>query len=354
MNTLKNGVIRPILVFIIAVAFSLTAKAQTLEISEYTVDFGAIDTAQTELTHTIYLKNTGSSPLTIDSITNPQTLFGLSGAPANNTTISVQDSISLDVLCRRDSTPGLYQSSFEVFSNDIDTTVATQIQLSWAKSAFTFDDITFWIGNGSNVAMLVVDFNDTSSTESYAWGYRFDGNISADSMLAEIAAADTNLNINTGGGFLNTIEYKTHSGIGGSPNYWGTWSGTGLHDWMMNAGLSTTISDSAWFGCSYTDFMPALIPELPVAADDVTTQIASSQYKNLAVYPNPVRNKMTVNLPSEIKNSRIVIYNLQGQMVKTKQMNGNATVSLTNLYPGMYIVKVITDQQLYSTKIQKL
>ena len=354
MITTKNSLIRSIALLLFAVMFSFSASTQTLEISKYTVDFGAIDTAKTDITETIYLKNTGNSSLAIDSITNPQVLFSLSGAPANNTSIPAQDSIPLDVVCSRDSTPGLYQSSFEVYSSDIDTTVITQIQLSWAKSAFTFDDVSFWIGNGSKVAMLVVDFNDTSATESYAWGYRFDGNVTADSMLAEIAAVDTNLSIGTAGGFLNSIEYKNHTGIGGSPNYWGTWSGTGLHDWMMNAGLSTTISDSAWFGCSYTNFNPALIPELPVAADDITTMITTTNYQNLDIYPNPVQQEMTLNLPAEINNGQLVIYNMQGQKVKMNEVNNNASIDLSNLQPGMYIVNFISEQQIFNTKIQKL
>lgn len=133
-----------------------------------------------------------------------------------------------------------------------------------------FDKIKFWTGNGSKVAMIVVDFNDGSSNECFAWGYRFDGNnISAQQMIDDIAQSDTNFTTGIGGGFLSDIAYLNHSGIGGSPNYWATF--TFLNSiWEMNLGLSELLSDSTIFGCSYTEwdenYNPIYLPENPIPA----------------------------------------------------------------------------------------
>ncbi len=133
-----------------------------------------------------------------------------------------------------------------------------------------FSKIKFWTGNGQKVAMLVIDFNDGSANESYAWGYRFDGNtVSAENMLMDIVANDTNLSIVFNGGFLSNINYINHSGIGGSPYYWSTF--TMINNlWNSNMGYSEILSDSMIFGNSYTDFdqsyNPITMPETPIPA----------------------------------------------------------------------------------------
>jgi len=85
----------------------------------------------------------------------------------------------------------------------------------------SLDDITYWVGSGSNRAGLVVDWNDGTSKESFAWGYRWDGVASGADMLFDIAAADAELSFTNGGTrgsnfFLRTMTYfdgtTAHSG----------------------------------------------------------------------------------------------------------------------------------------------
>lgn len=96
----------------------------------------------------------------------------------------------------------------------------------------SLDDIAFWVGAGSNRAGLVLDWNDGSSRESFAWGYRWDGVASGADMLFDIAAADVSLSFTHGGTrladfFLTGATYfdgvVTHSGV--TPptfsEYWG-------------------------------------------------------------------------------------------------------------------------------------
>ncbi len=60
-------------------------------------------------------------------------------------------------------------------------------------SAATFSDIKFWVGNGSNQAALVIDWNDGKSPESLIWGYRWDGTATGENMLTAIVQADPKL-----------------------------------------------------------------------------------------------------------------------------------------------------------------
>ena len=58
-----------------------------------------------------------------------------------------------------------------------------------AEAAFTFDDIDYWIGTGSNEAALVIDWNDDKNPQSLAWGYRWDGSATSEDMLIAIAGS---------------------------------------------------------------------------------------------------------------------------------------------------------------------
>lgn len=87
------------------------------------------------------------------------------------------------------------------------------------------DDLLFVTGSGSNQASLVIDFNDGLSSESFAWGYRWDGVASGAGMLLAVAAADPNLSITSfgtadSGFFLTQISYfdgvESHSASGGT------------------------------------------------------------------------------------------------------------------------------------------
>ena len=62
--------------------------------------------------------------------------------------------------------------------------------------AFSFSDIEFWVGSGSNQAALVIDWNDGISPESLAWGYKWDGAATGNDMLSAVVNADPRLYAN--------------------------------------------------------------------------------------------------------------------------------------------------------------
>jgi hypothetical protein len=56
---------------------------------------------------------------------------------------------------------------------------------------FTFDDIQFWVGEGTNRAALAVDWSHTSTgPPALVWGYRWDGTANGIDMLTAIVEAD--------------------------------------------------------------------------------------------------------------------------------------------------------------------
>ena len=54
------------------------------------------------------------------------------------------------------------------------------------ESTIAASDILFWVGNGNNSAILVMDFG----TNAVAWGYRYDGDKTALNMVSAVDAAD--------------------------------------------------------------------------------------------------------------------------------------------------------------------
>ena len=69
----------------------------------------------------------------------------------------------------------------------------------------TSADLDFVVGEGSNLSVLVFDFNQGPDS-SFAWGYRWDGNRSGQDLLAAISGADSNLSIDSTS-FVTTVNY---------------------------------------------------------------------------------------------------------------------------------------------------
>jgi pectate lyase len=76
----------------------------------------------------------------------------------------------------------------------------------------------------------------------------------------------------------------------------------------------------------------------------------NSETSKLTLYPNPVSSNLY--LYSNQKIEKIMIYNTAGALVKSIS-NDIESIDLSNLNPGSYLVKVTTDQGLFSKMILK-
>ena len=100
-------------------------------------------------------------------------------------------------------------------------------------------DIAYWVGEGSNEAVMAVNWADTA----LAWGYRWNGTATVEDMMNHIAAADPRFSF-TGTGFLNDINYiDTAAGmttpLGITPGNW--WSST--NNGFMDMGMTQTLAN---------------------------------------------------------------------------------------------------------------
>ncbi len=81
-----------------------------------------------------------------------------------------------------------------------------------AHAAFTFDDITYWVGSGANRSALVIDWHD--GKDAVAYGYRWDGAATGEDMITAIADADPRLVVYRG----DTDPANTAGDGTGGPN----------------------------------------------------------------------------------------------------------------------------------------
>lgn len=86
---------------------------------------------------------------------------------------------------------------------------AAALMVSTPAWGFTFDDITYWVGSGTNKCAVVIDFNDGSvAKSSFAWGYRWNGESpSMEEVVNEIAADDPRFTAFVASGWVNGFGY---------------------------------------------------------------------------------------------------------------------------------------------------
>lgn len=58
---------------------------------------------------------------------------------------------------------------------------------------FTLEDIKFWVGAGTNKAVLVIEWHDGKSPDALVWGYKWNGSKYGIDMIRDIAKADPRL-----------------------------------------------------------------------------------------------------------------------------------------------------------------
>lgn len=120
--------------------------------------------------------------------------------------------------------------------NIIKNSIGVALCLScWALGAFTFEDIHYWVGEGTNQVAIVIDWNKPNSKSSLCWGYRWNGEPrSATQILNEIAAADNRLyaaiSTSTWGSSLDALNYD----INDNASYFLTNKSTDALDWCSS------------------------------------------------------------------------------------------------------------------------
>ncbi len=193
-------------------------------------------------------------------------------------------------------------------------------------------DLQFFAGAGSDTAGLVIDFLDGSG--SVAWGVLFDGSIDGEGLLEAVANDYPGFSVSITAGFLNDVVYGTQQGLGGQPDYWGTWSGNPT-SWTSNLGIGADVPAGTWFGCSYMDFDPAIEPSAPVTAATPVASLIERSDLQLSVYPVPVIENLNVKGDERIS---LEVYNGAGQVIINREEAIDHRVPTSSWPSGAYLI----------------
>lgn len=79
------------------------------------------------------------------------------------------------------------------------------------------------------------------------------------------------------------------------------------------------------------------------------TEVADNQYDEIVLYPNPANDILKIENAGQAK---IAIYTSGGQLVKSLETEGPATIGTSDLCSGLYIVKIQRGDAITAKKIQ--
>jgi hypothetical protein len=215
-----------------------------------------------------------------------------------------------------------------------------------------FDDIVYWIGQGGNRLIFVVNWADTA----LAWGYRFSSDsVTAGRVLGDIKAVDPRFSYNGDG--LNLFEIAFNDGgtqfTGPVARYWEQ----KVNGEYVPAELSVVLRDGdidRWadpaagvqVGVNQYDAPIYAYPQTIVPVSDYNGIVeAAAAGAGLRVYPNPASGEVTVWFNRSGRKSdgqTIAIYDMAGRNTNVAAIRGgdsSLTFSTASLPNGVYVIK---------------
>ncbi len=78
--------------------------------------------------------------------------------------------------------------------------------------------------------------------------------------------------------------------------------------------------------------------------------IDRSETTKAKVYPNPVNEVLTFDLPPEVINADIVIYDINGRVVERNKLPSNNQINVSNLKQGNYVFRIVFKDKVFTGK----
>ncbi len=118
---------------------------------------------------------------------------------------------------------------------------------------------------------------------------------------------------------------------------------------VTNLTTSTTIINqvNGEFGDYNDEILNDIILDIPLFSPTTVTGV-NSDNNNILVYPNPAKNYLNI---SNITNSKIEIYDIYGNLLRTENIKTNsAKIETENLSNGTYFIKIYKNEELITRK----
>jgi len=130
--------------------------------------------------------------------------------------------------------------------------------------------------------------------------------------------------------------------IGGTADTWD-------YSWFRSP--SGCIGDPDLYRTTYDIDRPNLNYYITVSGEQ-TLGVQEISEENISISPNPVRNKLSIQMPSEFEANGIVIYDINGKVLLETNIAEELDVSHFN--SGLYFIKISSSQGVISKKFLKL
>ena len=142
--------------------------------------------------------------------------------------------------------------------------------------------------------------------------------------------------------------------MGGFSNYTvTTLYSMGNHKYLVDVYTPTNAVNDLVLTVTATDNgtpVATTVREYVISFDPTVTGIVQSAQKEIAIFPNPAKEFISINHLNE--NSLITITDLSGRVVKqTRSLNTNQIISTSDLNDGVYMIAVQNNQQHVITKL---
>jgi len=123
---------------------------------------------------------------------------------------------------------------------------------------------------------------------------------------------------------------------------------------FLNLWLDYTLNDNEH---ALVEFNNAIQTSNLINYEQTCTSLNTNENINndtFAIYPNPVKNKLTINTPGEACNGKYTISNLYGQVVQqNKTINCTTSINVSALAKGVYVLTYSNDHKQQTTTFLK-
>ena len=185
-----------------------------------------------------------------------------------------------------------------------------------------FNGTNLYLNDGNNNNWIKVTTTGTTS------------NINGIGARVEISSPGVGTQIRdvvSGSGFRYMSSLNTHFGIGSDSSvnsitvYWPS----GTVDVINNPGINTTIN----------------------ITEGETLSLENSFIGEFVLYPNPVKNTLTISSALDLDQSIISVFDIAGRRVLNYKLAGNInSIDVSRLSAGEYILRIITKEKLISSE----
>jgi len=106
----------------------------------------------------------------------------------------------------------------------------------------------------------------------------------------------------------------------------------------------------AAFNIAYNGFKKRIVKQLTVSKASVLSAVSEKKSSHIEVYPNPVSNFIRVSFDQPLQSSHFEyeIFSSTGTLIIRAKEDFNQQINVENLTPGIYFIRIITNNQKVS------